>query len=182
MMIILSFGHVGYSGPKKLLKGKMVDRFNVNIHSPKLRCIACTEAKQHREPFPKSTTRKTEPGELTHIDLWGKYTIKSIHGNQYYVVFVDSTKWYVTVQCLKEKADSTQAVINYLTYLKTQGQIKGIQIDHGKEFVNEKLEKWCSEHGIEIRLTVSYSPSQNGTTEHMNRTLVEPSCTIITGN
>jgi hypothetical protein len=76
------FGHVEYSGLKKLLKGKMVDRFNIDIHSPKLDGIACRKAKQHREPFPKSTTQKTEPGELTHIDLWGKYMIKSINENQ----------------------------------------------------------------------------------------------------
>jgi hypothetical protein len=84
---------------------------------------------------------------------------------------------------LKEKVDSTQVVKNYLMYLKTQGQhSKGIEIDCGKEFMNENLEKWCSEHGIEIRLTVPYSPSQNGITEHMNRTLVELSCAMITGN
>ena len=31
----------------------------------------------------------TEPGELTHIDLWGKYVICSLQGKQYDVVFVD---------------------------------------------------------------------------------------------
>ena len=62
----------------------------------------------------------------------------------------------------------------YLAHLKTQGRnLKGIQIDQGKEFVNEKLESWCKEHGMEIRYTVPYSPSQNGIAERMNRTLVE---------
>jgi hypothetical protein len=46
--------------------------------------------------------------------------------------------------------------------------------------VNEKLEKWCKEKGIEIRLTAPYSPSQNGVAERMNRTLVELSCTMLT--
>jgi transposase InsO family protein len=59
---------------------------------------------------------------------------------------------------------------------------KGIQIDCGKEFVNEKLENWCKEHGIVIHLTAPYSPSQNGIAEHMNRTLVELSHAMINSN
>ena len=79
-----------------------------------------------------------------------------------------------TIECVKQKSDATQVVINYLAHLKTQGRNpKGIQIDQGKEFVNEKLESWCKEHGMEIRYTAPYSPSQNGIAERMNRTLIE---------
>src|ERR1700676_2648874 len=64
--------------------------------------------------------------------------------------------------------------MNYLTYLKARGhKPKGIQIDRGKEFINEKLEQWCKEQGIELRLTAPYSPPQNGMAERMNRTLEE---------
>jgi transposase InsO family protein len=45
-------------------------------------------------------------------------------------------------------------------------------MDGGKEFVNNKLKSWCRERGIEIHMTASYSPSQNGIAECMNRTLV----------
>ena len=63
------FGHVGYTRLQKLLNGKMVEGFTVDKGSPMPNCIVCTEAKQHVEPFPKSLIRKTEAGELTHIDL-----------------------------------------------------------------------------------------------------------------
>jgi hypothetical protein len=165
------------------LDGNLVEGFNVDKDSPKPDCVACTEAKQHTEPFPESTTRHTEPGELTHIDLWGKYAIKSINGHQYYLLFVDNAKRYITVQCLKEKSDSTQGVIKYLAHLITQGRNpRGIQIDCGTEFVNQKLKEWCNEHGIEIRLTAPYSPSQNGIAERMNRTLVELLHAMIAAN
>ena len=76
-----------------------------------------------------------------HIDLWGKYAIKSINGHQYYLLFVDDAKRYITIQCLKEKSDSTDEVIGYLAQLKIQNWTpKGNQIDCGKEFMNEKLE------------------------------------------
>jgi transposase InsO family protein len=177
------FGHVGYSGLKKLLKGNLVDGFNLDVQTAKPDCVACTEAKQHVEPFPKSVKRRTEPGELTHIDVWGKYAIRSINGNQYYILFVDDAKRYVTMDFLKEKSDAVQAVIIYLAHLITQGRKpKGIQMDCGKEFVNEKLKTWCNERGIEIRFTAPYSPSQNGVAERMNRTLVKLARAMINAN
>jgi hypothetical protein len=69
------YGHVRYSGLQKILEGKMVDGFNVDDQMDKPDCVTCTEAKQHIESFPKVTNRLTEPGELTHMDLWGKYAI-----------------------------------------------------------------------------------------------------------
>ena len=104
------FGHIGYTGLQRLLDKKLVEGFNVDLQSPKPDCIACTEAKQHVERLPKTSQRNTEPGQLMHIDLWGKYAIKSINGNQYYLLFMDNTKWYTTIQCLKWKSDSTQGV------------------------------------------------------------------------
>ncbi|KAF9460598.1 hypothetical protein BDZ94DRAFT_1141706, partial [Collybia nuda] len=83
------FGHISYSGLQRLLDKNLVEGFSVDTRTEKPDCIACTEAKQTVEPFGKATNRKTEPGELTHMDLWGKYSIASINGNQYYIVFVD---------------------------------------------------------------------------------------------
>ena len=54
--------------------------------------------------MPKLTSRTTQKRELTHIDLWGKYAIHSINGNQYYLLFIDDAKHYVMVEFLKEKS------------------------------------------------------------------------------
>jgi hypothetical protein len=106
--------------------------------------------------------------------------VKSIHGNQYYLLFVDDVKQYINPECLKEKSDAAQGVINYLMHLIMQGKKpKAIQIDGGKEFVNDQLKKWCQEQGIEICMTAPYSPLQNGVVEHMNRTLVKLSCVML---
>ena len=83
-------------------------------------CIACTESKQTVKPFGKSTEWKTESGELTHIDLWGKYSITSINGNNYYILFVDDSKKFGTAEFLNQKAEAAQKVKEYLMYLKTQ--------------------------------------------------------------
>src|SRR6202040_3746169 len=92
-----------YSGLQKLLDNNMVEGLEININTPKPDCVACTEAKQNVKPFPKINNRKTQTGDLTHIDLWGKYSIKSINGNHYYVVMVDDAQRYISVKFLKEK-------------------------------------------------------------------------------
>jgi hypothetical protein len=43
---------------------------------------------------------------------------------------------------------------NHLMHLITHGQKpKAIQIDGGKEFVNDKLKSWCRERGIDNHIT-----------------------------
>jgi len=168
------FGHINYYGLQKLYDLKLVNGFNVDTRSAKPDCIACTEAKQSVKPFNKEIHRESEPGDLTHIDLWGKYAIRSIHGNYYYVVLVDDNSRWITIHYLKEKNQAAKYIKNYLATLITQGRKpKAIRVDRGKEFLSDQLKDWCEERGIEIQLTAPYSPSQNGIAERMNRTLVE---------
>ena len=50
---------------------------------------------------------------------------------------------------------------------------KWLQIDNGKELINEKLKKLAAEEGVTIETSAPYSPSQNGVAERFNRTLLE---------
>ena len=84
---------------------------------------------------------------------------RSINGHQYCLLLVDDAKRFATIECVKQKSDAAQAVINYLAHLTTQRRNpKGIQIDCGKEFINKKLESWCKECGMEIHYTALHSP------------------------
>ena len=168
------YGHVGYSGLQKLLDLNLVDGFTVDSRTPKLDCVACMEAKQTEEPFNKTTNRVTKPGELTHIDVWGKYRVASINGNQYYTIFVDDAARFTIINFMKNKSDAVEKVKHYLTHLRTQGKSpKAIHFDNGKEFLNQELKDWCNQQGINIQTTAPYSPSQNGVAEQMNCTVVE---------
>ena len=110
------FGHVGYTGLQYMLDKNLVNGFNVDTQTTKLDCIVCTEAKQSVEPFDQHIEKETEPGDLTHIDLWGKYDVASIHGNHYYLLMVDNSSRYVSTEFLKEKKKAMQKVKNYLAY------------------------------------------------------------------
>ena len=94
---------------------------------------------------------------------------------------VDNVKRYITINFCKEKSDAAQLIINYLAHQIMNGRMpKAIQIDQGKEFVNQKLCDWCHEKGIELRLTAPYSPSQNGIAEQMNQMLEELARAMLT--
>ena len=173
-------GHVGYSTLQQMLDKHLVEGFNVNTRTPKPDCVACTEAKQSVEPFDQHFEKETEPGDLTHLDLWGKYDTVSINGNQYFLLMVDDSSRFITTEFLKDKSKAAEKVIAYLAKLISHNRKpKAIRLDRGKEFFN--VSPWCQEKGIEIQLTAPYSPSQNSVAERMNRTLVEIARAMMRG-
>src|SRR6266851_3239097 len=85
------FGHIGYSRLKNLLDRWLVSGFDVNRSSPMSDCMACTEDKQSVIPFNKKGDQDTLPGELMHVNVWGKYDVASINGHSYYLLLIDDT-------------------------------------------------------------------------------------------
>ena len=76
------FGHVGFSGLQRTLDLQLVMGFNMDCDSPKSDCAACPEAKQSVLPFNKKGDNDTHPGDLTHINVWGKYDVALINSCQ----------------------------------------------------------------------------------------------------
>jgi len=169
------FGHLGMSSIQTLLNKKLVTGLNIDLQSLKYDCEAYTLAKQQVTPFPKAATLKvTKPGELTHTDLWGKYPVQSIHGNQYFHTFLNDKTQYPHIRFLKHKDEMGQSIKDYVTYLKAcRMQPQAFHCDQGTEFINDDLLRWLRQQGIEVQMTVPYSLSQNGAAERLNRTLVE---------
>jgi len=174
------FGHVGYLGLQKLFDKHLVDGLHVDQNTDKPDCIACTEAKLSKSPYGPTIKKFTQPGELTHVDLWGPYDIQPIHGNSYFLLMIDDALWFIMVDFLKAKSQAVQKIKDQMTYLSVRDKTPcTIRMDRGTEFVNDELKTWCHSHGIRLQMTTPYSPSQNGVAERMNRTLVELSCAMI---
>ena len=112
---------MSYLGLQHLLDNNMVDSLDVNVSTDKLDCVACTEAKHARIPYGPLIKKFTKPGELVHVDLWGKYDKVSIHGNLYYLLLVNDASHFVTVEFLKLKRQATQNIKDYITYLMACG-------------------------------------------------------------
>ncbi len=169
------YGHIGMDSLQQLLTKNLVNGLTVDTHTQKYDCVPCIQAKQHVETFPKDKQkRQTEPGELTHTDVWGPYSVQSIHGNLYFITFLDDSTRRPKLRFLKSKDQGRQAVKDYITYLKAQGKrAKFLRCDQGTEYLNDELCTWIREQGIELQTTAPYSPAQNGAAERLNRTLIE---------
>jgi len=177
------FSHVGYSGLQRLLDKSMVDGFRVDMWSPRPDCVACTESKHAEKPYRLAEKKDTKLGELTHVDIWGKYETASIHRSHYYVVMIDDASRYVTVEFLKKKSQAGKKITEYMTHQMARGKSPcTIKMDRGSKFVNEELKKWCHSQGICFQMTAPYSPSQNGVAKRMNRTLGELARTMLTAS
>ena len=175
------FGHISYSGLQHLLTKGLVNGFDVDEMSPKPDYQACTEAKHSTEPFSKKAEHRAQkPGQLTHIDVWGKFETESIDGYQYFIGFVDDYGRYITTEGMKKKSEATQKVKNYFAHLHSQDlKLKVIHFDIGGKFLATKLCDWLKQEGIDAQPITLYSPSQNGVVEYMNCMLVELAHTMI---
>ena len=180
------YGHVGMDSLQELLDKQLVNGFTVDTQSPKYDCEACVQAKQHETSFPKAIKNNrepTSPGELTHTDVWGPYSVRSIHGNLYFITFLDDSTRRPRLRFLKGKDEGGQAVKDYVMYLRAQGLIaRFLCCDQGTEYLNDELKTWLSEQGVEIQSTAPYSPSQNGAAERLNRTLIELTRAMLIAN
>ena len=75
-----------------------------------------------------------------------------------------------------------EAFKKYKNEVETQSGccIKYLQSDNGREFCNHKFDDFLVSQGIQRRLTVPYTPEQNGIAKRRNRTLVQiPRCILI---
>ena len=138
---------------------------NIDTETTESQCEACIQGKQTIEEIPKKGKNKaSQPGELVMSDMWGKSTVKSLTGEEYYVLFIDITTRFSLVMFLKQKSDILVTFKNYHTFIKTQigNKIKHLRSDNGGEYINEEFKTYCKEHGINVEYTAPHLLHQNG--------------------
>ena len=102
---------------------------------------------------------------------------------QYFVLFKDSFTNFRYCVYLKEKSEVKNALEDFLAHSKTQGHIiKELLSDKGGEFDNSDVQNILKKNGIIQRLTVPYTPEQNGLSDCENRTIVEMARTFMYNN
>jgi len=73
---------------------------------------------------------------LIHVDIWGPYSIPSIHGHKYFLIIVDDYSRYTWIFLLKRKSEVVKALENFVVFVQTQFEttIKIIRSDNETEF------------------------------------------------
>ena len=170
------FGHQNKKHVQKWLKEQGIEtKFNNEL------CEACIYGKQHRLSFgSRENYRSIQPGNLIHADLCGPMQEMSKGGMRYFLCFKDDFSKYRCIYFLKEKSEVVNKLEQFLLEAKTRGHvIKELLTDGGKEFVNKKVLDVTTKYGIHHRVTMPYTPQQNGSSERENRTIVEAARSMI---
>ncbi|CAA7043509.1 unnamed protein product [Microthlaspi erraticum] len=108
--------------------------------------------------------------------------VESIGGKRYVFVLVDDYSRYTWVRFIRDKSDTMASFkIWALQVITEKGSLKRIRSDHGGEFQNEVMTKFCNEQGIAHQFSAPRTPQMNGVVERKNRTLQEMARAMIHG-
>lgn len=177
------FGHLNYGTLCQL--NNAVAGINVNGNDTQIKqCKVCDLGKQHRKPFPVSSTRTKKILEVVHTDLCGPMETKSLAGARYMLTFTDDFSRKTFLYFLKEKSQVFKSFMEFKMAVEneTECKIKCIRSDNGMEYMAAKFNDFCKENGILHQLTCTYTPEQNGVAERANRTIVEKAkCMLFDG-
>lgn len=151
-------------------------------------------------PFGSNGTRATKILELIHSDLAGPMENPSIGKAKYLLTFIDDFSHKTFVYFLKTKGEVFSKFKEFKNLVENQtgrkiqkildsideddenteenaeevkATIKKIRTDNGREYLSTELINFCKQHGIQHQKTNVHTPQQNGSSERMNRTLIE---------
>lgn len=179
------FGHLNERDLRKVVKDEAVSGVKLNDKEKLPPCEVCLKGKLTRAPFPQQSERSSETLDIVHTDVCGPMRVQSIGGARFFVVFIDDSTGWCEVRFLKNKSDVLPEFRKYKSMVENQTgkTIKFLQSDNGKEFCNKEFDELLNTCGIQRRLTISYTPEQNGVAERRNRTLVEMArCMLLQSN
>lgn len=157
---------------------------DIKVSTSNLHCESCIMSKQHRTPFPSSTTITTKPGEIIHMDLCGPMEQASIGGSKYFFLLKDDFSHYRNVYFLKSKTEVTAILDEYVRKFKTEtdAKVRIMRSDNGTEFKSQHIKRVLDRYGIRQQFTTPYNPEQNGSAERENRTIVEAAKALLYDN
>jgi len=170
-------GHIAPQALKDLIRHGIVDGVVLTDDSADFECKPCILAKSAKKSVPnvREGERAMEFAEEIHSDLWGPAQTATLGGRQYYISFTDDWSRWTTVCLLKQKSEAFRAYKEFAAWILTHfdKRVECLRSDRGGEYLSEAFISYLDENGTERKLTVHDTPSQNGVSERLNRTLIE---------
>lgn len=111
----------------------------------KVVCGPCKMGKQVKVQHKKVTHVQSKALlDLLHVDLMVPMQIESIAGKKYVFVLVDDYSSLTWVRFIREKSETVGSFIIWaLQLINEKGRIKRTRSDHGGEFQNNVMVKFC---------------------------------------
>jgi len=144
-------------------------------------CGLCAIGRQYKEAGTKAREKATEILAVMHCDLCGPMETVGLNGERYFVTFIDETSGRVSSILLGSKDGALTAFKDYRARAEKNGgqELRALRSNGGGEYRNREFEKFPIEAGIQHIVSPPYTPSQNGLTELMNRTIMENARCIL---
>lgn len=123
-------GHVSLARMKLMFKEFPSIHVNKNAI-----CDTCHFLKQKKLSYKINTNRASKPFELVHMDIWGPYSVSSIHGHRYFLTIMDDHSIFTWVMLIKHKLEVQSQLKNFVALVETQFgmKIKVNRTDNGDE-------------------------------------------------
>ena len=101
---------------------------------------------------------------MIHVDIWGSYSIPSIHSYKYFLTIVDDYSSYIWIFLLKQESEVVKILKNFVVFVQTQFEttIKIIKSNNGTEFF---LTNFFVNKGIVHQISCVNTPQQNNIVE-----------------
>lgn len=166
-------GHLGLDNMRRLLK--VSNGINLTDKQVKSRlgavCPVCATTRAIvRVPKEPATRRFKKPGDLLHVDTWGRYPVTGWDGTKLMLLVTDDATRYTWCARLKSKDEIPMVLRRVLKKAERSFDFKVRRCRLDNEFaVNGVLKAWMEKHSIEIEPTVSYAHEQNGVAERGHR-------------
>jgi len=159
-------GHLNWNAISKVQGPQIINRRPTDLNIP---CEGCLQGKQHRRPFPTSTTpRSSQILERIHSDLDGPMQTQSVSEKAiYFCTFIDDYTRYAWVYFLKAKSQQMEAFQDFKALVEKQhsASIKILRTDRGGEYESKDFSKFLRDSGIVHERTIADTPQQNGLAE-----------------
>lgn len=175
-------GHINFDYLVNMSQNKEVIGMKIGKENTDKICEVCVKAKQTQTPFKKSDSeRASDLLEIVHTDVCGPMRTTSFSGAKYFVTFIDDKSRWCKVYFIKKKNEVLNVFKQYKNIVENYcgKRIKYLQSDNGLEYCNKEFDELLKENGIQRRLTVPYTPQQNGLAERKNRTLIETARSLM---
>ncbi|WVZ95274.1 hypothetical protein U9M48_041059 [Paspalum notatum var. saurae] len=139
--------------------------------------VMLVQAKSHRLPYPKSTSKSNHPLELIFSDGWGPAP-DSVGKYKIQVRLIDFSK-FTWIYLLKFKSEVFQKFCDFHNLVERpfDRKILFVQTDWGGEY--EKLSPFFTKIGIMHHVSCPHAHQQNGAAKRKHRHIVEVGLSLL---
>jgi transposase InsO family protein len=180
----LRLGHINQRDLALLVKAGKLPDVSVADLKQKLFCYGCKVGKATQLPYTRpKRERATTPGERVHLDTWGPARTAGLRGEKYMLVLIDEATEFISARLMRSKTEAAPLIKEYKLSMEKQYpnfMLKILRSDNaGDLLLSNDMLKWMKDNGITHEESPPYTPQLNGKAERVNRTIMEPTRSIL---